>query len=67
MGRVLGRSAHSVRACSLLQLTVTEKESGENVVSPFTDHQETRNQLIMQSVENGHGWTVSIDRRDGRI
>jgi hypothetical protein len=42
-------------------------EGGENVVSPFTDHQETRNQLIMQSVENGHGWTVSIDRRDGRM
>ena len=21
----------------------------------------------MQSVENGHGWIVSIDRRDGRM
>jgi hypothetical protein len=42
-------------------------EGGEKIVSPFTDHQETRNQLIMQSVENGHGWTVSIDRRDGRM
>jgi hypothetical protein len=43
------------------------KESGENVVSPFKDPMETRNQLVMQGVENGHGWTVAIDRRHGRM
>ena len=43
------------------------KESGENSVSPFKDQVETRNQLIMQGVENGHGWTVAIDRKQGRM
>ena len=43
------------------------KESGSEVTSPIKNQQETRNQLILQGVENGHGWTLAIDRKHGRM
>ena len=43
------------------------KESGTEATSPISNQQETRNQLILQGVENGHGWTLSVDRKHGRM
>ena len=43
------------------------KESGSEATSPISNQQETRNQLVLQGIENGHGWTLSIDRKHGRM
>jgi rRNA processing protein Krr1/Pno1 len=43
------------------------KESGSEAISPINNQQETRNQLVLQGIENGHGWTLAIDRKHGRM
>jgi hypothetical protein len=43
------------------------KEGGNEATSPINNQQETRNQLVLQGVENGHGWTLSVDRKHGRM
>ncbi len=42
------------------------KESGE-ATSPIKSQEQTRNQLVLQGIENGHGWTLAIDRENGRM
>jgi len=43
------------------------KEGGKGAISPIKNQQETRNQLVLQGIENGHGWTLSVDRKHGRM
>lgn len=42
------------------------RESGLTHVSPFKNVEKSHTQLIVQGVEDGHGWTISIDRKTGR-
>ena len=35
--------------------------------SPIKNHQTTGTQLILQGVENGHGWSMAIHRSTGRM
>jgi len=42
-------------------------EAGLTHVSPFKNVEKSNTQLIVQGVENGHGWSISIDRRSGRM
>jgi hypothetical protein len=35
--------------------------------SPFENFQSTDSQLIMQGVENDHGWTLAISKKTGRM
>lgn len=35
--------------------------------SPFKNFESTENQLIIQGVENNHGWTLAIHRDNGRM
>jgi hypothetical protein len=42
-------------------------ESGIKAVSPIKNLESTGSQLILQGVENGHGWGISIDRKTGRM
>lgn len=43
------------------------RESGHKEVSPIKNLEQTGTQLILQGVENGHGWTISIDQKNGRM
>ena len=43
------------------------KESGSDATSPIKNQEETRNQLVLQGIENGHGWTLAVDRNSGRM
>ena len=43
------------------------KESGSAANSAIKNQEVTRNQLILQGIENGHGWTVAIDNKHGRM
>jgi hypothetical protein len=43
-------------------------EGGEmEAESPFGNFLSTETQLIMQGVENNHGWTMAIDQNNGRM
>ena len=48
---------------------VRAKTQGElrNVVSPIKNAETSNKQLILQGVENGHGWGMSIDRDSGKM
>lgn len=43
------------------------QESGHKEVSPIKNIEQTGTQMILQGVENGHGWSMSIDQTTGRI
>ena len=43
------------------------EESGHKQVSPIKNIEQTGTQMILQGVENGYGWSMSIDRKTGRI
>ena len=43
------------------------KESGSAAISAIKNQEITRNQLILQGIENGHGWTVAIDNKHGNM
>ena len=43
------------------------EEGGHKQVSPIKSVEQTGTQMILQGVENGHGWSMSIDRKTGRI
>jgi hypothetical protein len=42
-------------------------EDGSTVVSPVKTHEVTEQSLIMQGYENHRGWTMAVDRMDGRF
>lgn len=37
------------------------------VTSPIRVAEKTNAQLVMQGIENGHGWTMTIDQSSGRM
>ena len=43
------------------------EESGHKQVSPIMNVEQTGTQMVLQGVENGHGWSMSIDQKTGRI
>jgi len=45
----------------------TTKDSGDKAVSPIKNQENSRNQILLQGVENGHGWTMAIDTTHGRM
>ena len=45
----------------------TTRDSGEKAASPIKNQQSSGNQILMQGVENGHGWTMAIDTTNGRM
>jgi hypothetical protein len=42
-------------------------EEGEKVVSPINSYEITDNAIILQGFENHRGWTIGIDRGDGKL
>lgn len=42
-------------------------ESGHKEVSPIKNMEKTDKQVILQGVENHHGWSAAIDRQTGRM
>jgi hypothetical protein len=42
-------------------------ESGLKQDSPIKHSESTGSQLVLQGVENGHGWSMAIDRASGRM
>ena len=42
-------------------------ESGHQEVSPIRNFEATEKQVILQGVENHRGWSVAIDRENGRM
>lgn len=42
-------------------------ESGFKQDSPIRHSESTGSQLVLQGVENGHGWSMAIDRATGRM
>jgi hypothetical protein len=42
-------------------------ESGYKQDSPIKHSETTGSQLVLQGVENGHGWSMAIDRTSGRM
>ena len=45
----------------------TARDSGDKAVSPIKNQEHSRNQILLQGVENGHGWTMAIDTTDGSM
>ena len=45
----------------------TTKDSGDEAVSPIKNQENSRNQILLQGVENGHGWSMAIDTTHGRM
>jgi len=43
------------------------KDSGDQAVSPIKNQESSRNQILLQGVENGHGWSMAIDTIRGRM
>jgi hypothetical protein len=39
----------------------------KEVDSPIRNSEANRSQFILQGIENGHGWSMSIDRASGRM
>jgi hypothetical protein len=46
---------------------VTYDGGTKEAESPIKNHETTGSQLILQGVENGHGWSMAIHRSDGRM
>jgi hypothetical protein len=42
-------------------------ESGRKEVSPIKNKEQTGTQLILQGIENGHGWSIAVDQNTGRM
>jgi len=42
-------------------------ESGRKEVSPIKNMEQTGSQLILQGIENGHGWSIAVDQNRGRM
>ena len=42
-------------------------DGGKTADSPFMNYQSTDNQLIIQGVENDHGWSMAISKNTGRM
>jgi hypothetical protein len=42
-------------------------ETGRKEVSPIKNIEQTGTQLILQGVENGHGWSIAVDQNTGRM
>lgn len=42
-------------------------ESGHKEVSPIKNQEVTGTQLVLQGIENGHGWTLTVHRDNGRM
>jgi len=42
-------------------------DGGKTADSPFKNFESTDSQLIMQGVENDHGWTMAISKETGRM
>ena len=42
-------------------------ESGHKQVSPIKNMQTSGSQLILQGIENGHGWSMNIDKKSGKV
>ena len=42
-------------------------DGGKTADSPFKNFQTTESQLIIQGVENNHGWSMAIHRETGRM
>jgi len=45
----------------------TTKDSGAKATSPIKNQESSRNQILLQGVENGHGWSMAIDTIHGRM
>jgi hypothetical protein len=45
----------------------TAESPFKDVDSPIKSAETTRSQFILQGIENGHGWSMSIDRASGRM
>ena len=45
----------------------TGESPHKNVRSPIKNSETTKSQLVLQGVENGHGWSMSIDSASGRM
>ena len=45
----------------------TTKDSGDKAVSAIKNQETSRNQVLLQGTENGHGWTMAIDANHGRM
>jgi hypothetical protein len=43
------------------------EEGGHQETSPIMNMEATEKQVILQGVENHHGWTAAIDRQTGRM
>jgi hypothetical protein len=39
----------------------------KEAVSPIKNHETTGTQLVLQGIENGHGWSMGIHRSNGRM
>ena len=44
-----------------------DDESEKTATSPIKNSEVSGNQLILQGVENNHGWTMAIDQESGRM
>ena len=42
-------------------------ESGHKAVSPVKNFEHSGNHFILQGVENGRGWNIAIDTRNGKM
>lgn len=42
-------------------------ESGDKQTSPIKTYEKTNTQLVLQGIENGHGWSIAVHRDDGRM
>ena len=42
-------------------------ESGHKEVSPIKNFEQTNTQMILQGVENHRGWSLAINRQNGRM
>ena len=48
-------------------IRATAESPQKNVRSPIKNAETTGTQFVLQGIENGHGWTVAIDRKTGRM
>ena len=42
-------------------------ESGQKAVSPVKNMERSGDHLVLQGVENGRGWSIAIDTKDGKM
>ena len=43
------------------------EESGQTESSPIKSVERTEHRVILQGFENHHGWTLAVDRRNGKM